>query len=110
MAETIVIDRDIPANTAILIKPQKWYINILVRAGRTFLQSFVALGSILFAATLVVDVANYDQWLQTAFIISFGKKVLVCFVVALVTALWAVAQNLLEILTRLDETNPQMRG
>lgn len=103
-------NRELEGATLLDIKRQSWYANVGIRAARTFLQSFVALGSILFVATMVTDLSNYEQWLQTAFLLSFGKKVLICLIVAFVTALWSVAQNLLELLTKLDSKKPELRG
>ena len=107
-ASTIVVARD--DITRVEIKPQRWYVNIAVRAVRTFLQAFVGFGSILFVGMLVIDPTNYEQWLQLAFLLSFGKKVAACAVVALVIALWSVAQNLVELLTKMDVAKPELRG
>lgn len=108
VAKTVTIERD--DIVRVEVQGQRWYTNVAVRAGRTFLQSFVAFASILLVGSLVVDASNWEQWLELTFLLSLGKKTLVCFIVALVTAFWSAIQNLLELANRMDEKKPELRG
>lgn len=107
---TVVTDREgLGAQSILVVRVPPWRL-VLTRAARTWLQTFLAGAGLLVIGSLVVDPADWAKWLTAAYLIDLGQRTLVCLIVATAVAAVSAAQNALELLWRLDETRPGLRG
>lgn len=83
---------------------------ILVRAGRTWLQSFLGFAALLVIGSLTVDPGDWARWLEAGYLVDLGRRVLVCAVVATAVAAVSALQNAAELLAALDVTSPKWRA
>jgi len=107
---TIVTERAGEIEAPILVVKVPPWKQVLVRVARTFLQAFLGFALLLVVGSLTVDAANWARWLDSAYLLDLGRRVLVCAIVASAIALVSLGQNALELVLRLDATNPRLRG
>lgn len=77
-----------------------WWKIILIRAGRVFLQSFLAVFTLSSTGLVKIATESGDQ---------FGS-IKAAAIGAAATAGFTILQNVLELLTKLDQKNPTWRG
>lgn len=101
---TVVVDRR-GEERPVEVRVQAWWLNIAVRAGRTFLQVFLALigGAQIVPAAIPDSMAGFV-------LLPFAQQAAVAAQLALLAAVVATLQNLAEILSRLDVGAPELRG
>lgn len=108
--KTVITERDgVGAQPVLVVKVSPWRI-VLTRGLRTWLQSFLGFAGLLVVGSLVIDPADWAKWITAAYLIELGQRTLACVVVASAVALVSVCQNALELITRLDERAPELRG
>ena len=91
-----------PAGLVSLVALRPWQI-VLIRASRVYLQSFVG----FMLATQSGAGLQLGMPLPAA---GFWREVMACAGLALAPAVMSLLQNTIELLTRVDETLPQLRG
>lgn len=109
VASTVIVAR--PENRPAEVMPrlelkrQSWYVNVAVRAARTWLQVFTA----LMGAALVVP-AVIPSELRGFVLMPIIDQMIIAAQFALLPTFMAVLQNLGELLGRLDVSHPEARG
>ena len=100
------LDRDVTATTPsgmtdVRVVVQAAWQRVLVRVARTYLQSFLGiLTALLVGVDLGMGLAPVPAW----------EKISAAALWSLFPTFFALAQNALELLARLDATNPEVRG
>lgn len=104
--KTIVTARDDMSTkkelNAVEIVPMKWWQIVLVRAARVYIQGLLTFltTNVTGATTAVTGVPVGD----------FGNSLLIAASLAVAPATGSVLMNILELLAKLDQTQPQLRA
>lgn len=113
MAKTVIAQTPGPSPDVRVIALPSWRI-VLIRVLRVYMQSFVgflgALTSGMLAPTMAAGSGSTAMQVQAILPHAFWGQVLVAASVACVPTFITLAQNALELLTRLDESHPQLRA
>lgn len=108
--KTVVTDREgIGTQPVLVVKVSPWRL-VLTRGLRTWLQTFLGFAGLLVVGSLVIDPGDWARWLTAAYLLDLGQRTLVCAIVATAVSVVSVCQNALELIAKVDERAPELRG